>query len=825
LTSIIKGLQEKYGITINYDPDLLANYLVTSQALTDDLEADLTTALLGTNLEHIEIDGRWVIAKGEPKARTICGRLLNSNDEPLPFTNILVDRKVFTSDSLGDYRFISESTLNTVVEFSYLGYSPLRLPISHWRTGKCQDLRMRVDTSLALSEVVVYDYILKGITKSRVDNGLTINYQKLMSDFSSIQRDAFSTLQLLPGIKAIDDSAMGLYIHGASPSQNLVLWEEATLYDPGHLFGMISPINPQTIAEMKIYKDGADPYYDSRVGGIIDISAGDEIEKNWSLGLGQSLTTSHGFIKGPLYKDKVSISLAGRMSANRLFESPTITNYSGKVFQATKIEDEMADADDGILDADFNLDFADWNAKLIGQISPKTKVMASYMANTNSLFYFSKYEEDFFSAQDAIDYESEIASVSLSHNWSARSQTKIVWTYSNYMNTYEFNLEDAVSFDTIYGNSTVNNIRESGLKVVHSSQINDDHHLNLGVDANTKSVFFQFQDRVEEDENFEEENSSDFISPFFTYNWNAKHFDLSVSMRSSLFTAAEIWRHAPRLAINMPLTTSLSLNASAGRHYQFISQFETFYTNDLGINNSIWLLNEEDDDEFLNSDKYTLGLVYSKNNWQIDLNFFSNTTRDITTITSSIDRETFGDILGQSRALGMDLSISKKWDRLNLWINYSLNENLFDLGDEEVLTFNANQFQRHHLNFVTAYTLGQWTFSGVFHYSSGLPYTQAARIVEVDDGEDVFYEIEIDEFNGGQLPSISRIDLGIGYSKRLGSRLILDANLTMRNLLNRRNLFAREFLLIEDEYEMPEILTVNKRLLPRTPQISLTLRY
>ena len=413
----------------------------------------------------------WVIAVGQPKPRTICGLLLDINGQPLPFANIQTGSKVNTSDSLGYFRFQSTSTLNALVEFTYLGFETKKLPVKHWIDGKCKNIQMEVDTSLAFNEIVVIDYILRGISKSKVDNGLTINYPKLISEFSSIERDAFNALQLLPGIKSIDDSAMGLYIHGATPSQNLVLWEDATLYDPGHLFGMISPINPQSISEIRVYKDGADPYYDSRVGGVIDISSEDEVISKWSAGIGQSLTTSHGFLKGPLWKDKVSIALSGRLSATTFFESPTISNYSGKVFQATKIDNEQEDVDDGLLDADFTLDFTDWNAKLVAQLTPKTKVMASYMSNTNSLFYFSQYFDDDFSANDAVDYSNVVSSATLSHTWSPSMETKIVWTYSDFMNIYEFNLEDAFSQDTIYGNSSSNNINETGLKLVHSLRL------------------------------------------------------------------------------------------------------------------------------------------------------------------------------------------------------------------------------------------------------------------------------------------------------------------------------------------------------------------
>ena len=329
---------------------------------------------------------------------------------------------------------------------------------------------------------------------------------------------------------------------------------------------------------------------------------------------------------------------------------------------------------------------------------------------------------------------------------------------------------------------------------------------------------------MDEEENYEEENSSDFLSPFLRYRWQSKFINLSLGLRSNYFSAADIWRHAPRLAINIPVNSSISLNASAGRYYQFISQLETFYTNDLSINNSIWLLNDEDDNDILNSEKFTLGLVYSKNNWQVDLDLYSNTTKGITTITSSINRETFGDILGQSRAKGMDLSVSKKWKGLNVWLNYSLSENRFDLEEEDVITFDANQFQRHHLNFITTYSLGNWTLSGIFHYSSGLPYTDASRVEEIEeDNGDTYFEIVIDEFNGEQLPSITRVDFGLGYSTNLGSSMKLEANFTLRNILNKRNLFAREFLLVEEDEEAPEILTVDKRLLPRTPQVSINL--
>ena len=115
--------------------------------------------------------------------------------------------------------------------------------------------------------MVVKDYILDGVTEGDAYSSVNLNYDQITNWQTNVEQDLFKTVQLIPGINSVDESATNLSIRGSSADQNLLIWEGAKLYEPGHLFGMISAVNPFVVHQMKVYKGVFEPKYDNVVGG------------------------------------------------------------------------------------------------------------------------------------------------------------------------------------------------------------------------------------------------------------------------------------------------------------------------------------------------------------------------------------------------------------------------------------------------------------------------------------------------------------------------------------------------------------------------------
>ena len=221
---------------------------------------------------------------------------------------------------------------NQKITISYLGYISTTFMAQEFDVTKCKNILLRIDKYLFGSEIVVTDYILDGITEGEGYGAVNMSYDRLSNDHTNIEQDILKTAQLIPGITSIDESASNLQIRGGTADQNLILWEQATLYGPGHLFGMVSTINPFIVDQVKIYKGIFEPNYDNRVGGIVDMSLSDSVAAGFHGGVGTTFTEAHAFMEIPIVDKKLSLLAAGRKTINGIYNSPTLVNYSTKIF-------------------------------------------------------------------------------------------------------------------------------------------------------------------------------------------------------------------------------------------------------------------------------------------------------------------------------------------------------------------------------------------------------------------------------------------------------------------------------------------------------------
>jgi len=172
----------------------------------------------------------------------------------------------------------------------------------------------------------------------------------------------------LPGITSLDETASNLTIRGAAADQNLILWEDAPVYNSGHFFGMVSSINPFSLDNIKIHNGVCSASYENRLGGVIDMSMSDDIPTKLGIGIGATMTEVHADIKLPLVKDKLGAYISVRSSFSEYIDdNVAFTNYGEKVFQSTEFLDDMEEEDQS--DTELSLGYGDLNAKLIFRIN------------------------------------------------------------------------------------------------------------------------------------------------------------------------------------------------------------------------------------------------------------------------------------------------------------------------------------------------------------------------------------------------------------------------------------------------------------------------
>jgi len=579
---------------------------------------------------------------------------------------------------------------------------------------------------------------------------------------------------------------------------------------------MISAINPYVIEEVQVFKGVFDPRYDNRVGGIIDLSLGDSIHQQFQGSIGSTLTEAHASVKVPIIKDKLALTLSGRNTINSLINSPTITNYSNKVFQDTRINEEQEAVQEGERAAQQQLNFYDLNTKVIFKPLPNWTLKGSWFRTHNTFVYESIFLEEELISKDDVFFETQAYNISSQFTIQSDWQLKVGYSSSAYDNDYNFSLADAG--DDLWSPFL---------------------SFSAGYDYNIKEVNFNIDiDDTDFDEPTEDLNklTGHFHNTYIGFSFQQEKWRINGGLRNTYYQDLQQNRISPRLNLQYGVSKNLKLKLSGGIFQQYISQLKEFGDNDLGLNNQVWIINQvagDDEEEVQSAKKVAGGIVFHNKGWLVDVEAYFNRTDGLSTFNPTFNSSAGNELdfsLGSSSAKGLDLLVKKRWREYHVWLNYSLskvNFNFPDIPDIGDTAFPASNDQRHQLSLVNTWTYKNWNFSLNYQFKTGLPFTQALGIEEAtefneeEEIEETFSFIEFGGPNEQKLKNYSRLDLGVSYRPKFkNTNLQAEITFSLINLLNANNIFSRDSFIDDSEEDEPILFEVNRRLLKRTPLVS-----
>lgn len=834
LEDVFQEIENQTDWIFNYNPNIVSPHSFSGKLELTPNENWLTQLFEKMPLDFKILENGIIVFPQEAREIQICGRVKDYLSEtPLAFANIITNDKIHgtQTDENGYFEFSFSAYKNQEFTISYIGYQNHTIPIRTFPKEDCPHYFLKINPDLFGGEIIVTDYILDGITQGEAYSSTTIDYHRLSKNQPNIEQDLLKTTQFLPGVSSIDESAANILIRGGTADQNLMVWEGATLYQPGHLFGMISTINPFVVDKVGVYKGVFHPSHDNRVGGLIDISLSDSIPENWQGGFGTTLSEAHAFSHFPIVKNKLSVTLAGRKTINGLFPSPTLNNYLGKVFQETLIDDQRDDIEEGYGEADQGLSFYDWNAKILIQPFEKLSLKASYFNSHDVFRYESLFTEDNFESFDSVQFKSAALNLSANYEWNKYWKSEISYKSSNYANDYHTFSADILEEEEegeFFSSRGFNDIKDQTFVFSNHLQFFPEWNVQFGYDYDTKEVNFNYSTRAafEEDESDENFAGAAFHNGFMAFNYKNKNWQLNGGLRGTYYSTNESFAWSPRLNIQYALNENVKLRASAGILQQYISQLMEFGENELNINHRIWVLSENEGGAFQRSQKISTGLIFNKNGWLIDAEIYQNQTKDLFTFSLQLEIEGQDFSVGDATARGLDILVKKRWNNYQLWLSYALSKVDFYFPEIQGNAFSAPHDQRHNLSIINSFQHKNWNFSMSYQFRSGLPYSVPAFVKEIEEvneeGElEQFYELEYEVVNSQRLPLYSRLDLGVHYQIPFkSSRLKSEIAFSLINLLNQSNTFSRNYFLEDiDDDDVPEILFIERELLRITPQM------
>jgi hypothetical protein len=245
---------------------------------------------------------------------TISGYVKDSkNGEELIGATVIIKELPATGVSTNSYGFFSitipEGTYT--VSSQFLGYDPKITQVTLNKNTKLDFVLS--ETQQTLNEVVV--------TEERKNDNITKNEMGVDKlDIQQIknipvlfgEKDVLKTLQLLPGVKSSGDGNSGFYVRGGTADQNLILLDEATVYNASHLLGFFSVFNSDAIKDVTLYKGTQPADYGGRLSSVLDIKMNDGNDKKFGVSGGIGLISSRLNIEGPIVKDKGSFMISAR---------------------------------------------------------------------------------------------------------------------------------------------------------------------------------------------------------------------------------------------------------------------------------------------------------------------------------------------------------------------------------------------------------------------------------------------------------------------------------------------------------------------------------
>jgi len=601
------------------------------------------------------------------------------------------------------------------------------------------------------------------------------------------EADIIKAVQLLPGIKSAGDGLSGFYVRGGGADQNLILLDEATVYNASHLLGFFSVFNGDAIKDLNLYKGAIPAQYGGRLSSVMDIRMNEGNMKKFSAQGGIGILSSRLTLQGPIKKEKGSFIVSGRRTYADVF---------------LKLSPELKDN---------SLYFYDFNAKANYELGPKDRIFISgyfgqdkfkfgdifsqywgnrtFTARWNHLFgnkLFSNLSfifSDFYFGFSVKANEENFKYSSGIRNYGLR------WSLDYFLNDknhVKFGLE-----------STSQTFQSGKVEITGQSNLNDfsipkNHGLENGIyiqneQTITKRLSFNYGLRY---------NLFFLLGPGNVYTWN--NAETKFPTDTTTYTSGELMKtyHGlePRFSFAYRMNESSAVKGSYSRTRQNVHQVSS---GSASLPTDIWIpsttvVKPQIADQVAigyfknfkdNMFETSIELYYKKMYNQIE---FKNGSDAF--LNPYLDNSL---AFGEAWSYGSEFFIKKSKGKTIGWISYTLSktERKFDLiNDGE--PYPARYDRRHDLSVVVNRVLSKrWVASAIFVYRTGDAVTLPSGKYIIDGQVVPYYESR----NSYRMPDYHRLDLSATLNGKPGKKFESSWNFSVYNAYGRKNPFSYSF--------------------------------
>ncbi|WP_081212402.1 TonB-dependent receptor [Salegentibacter sediminis] len=737
---------------------------------------------------------------------TLSGTITDAaSNETLIGVNVLIP-SLNTGVVTNEYGFYSlkipEGTFEMVI--SYLGFQTISEEITvSGQTSRNFKLK---ESSEILDEIVISQRS-EGLNIKKPEmslNRLSINtIQKMPVIFGEV--DVIKSLLLLPGVSNAGEGSSGFNVRGGAVDQNLILLDEATIYNSSHLFGFFSVFNPDAIKDLKLYKGGIPAKYGGRVSSVLDIYQRDGNSRELKMQGGIGAISSRLLAEGPIVKDKGSFLIGGRSSYAHLFLKFTDNENSAYFYDLnTKLSYRLDDKN--------KIYFSGYFGRDVFSLSRNFK--NTYGNAVLNLRWNHIFSDNIFSNLSVIysDYYYGLTLGFVGFNWdSGIKNLNLKYDFDHYLNDtfqlkygfqntyYDFNPGEIEPIDESSGINyfKLNNKHAFESAVYFSAEHNISEKFSAEYGLRYSGFF-----RLGPDELSTYEDDSPVI-----YNKDRDIYEEAEPIGSQSYERAKIISSFGNFEPRLSIAYSFDLNQSVKASYNRMTQYLHLISNTSSPTPlDVWTPSGP----FIEPqilDQYALGYFRNFKDGAYSLEaetFYKKVKNRIDYVNganlianNNIERVILN---GKSRAYGLEILFRKNEGRFTGWLAYTLSKaeqktpgrTPVETGINGGDWYNSNYNKTHDVSFTASYEANKkWEFNANFSFQTGLPSTFPTAQYSYENITVPVYSPR----NSNRLPAYHRLDLSANYNPKISSEKDFKSSWSfgIYNVYNRKNAYSLTF--------------------------------
>jgi hypothetical protein len=670
--------------------------------------------------------------------------------------------------------------------YNYVGYVPVVSTISlkHDTT-----LDIALTTNNNLQEVVISN------KRPNNDNVLSTQMGVDRLDMTQVnnvpvifgEKDILKTISLLPGVKQASEGNTGYYVRGGASDQNLILLDEATVYNASHLFGFFSTFNSDAIKDVSLYKGGMPAQYGGRLASVLDVKMNEGNNKEYTAEGGIGLIASRIKVEGPIVKDKGSFMISARRTYIDFFlKASPDSNVRGS-----------------------SIYFYDLNAKINYHFDEKNAIYLSGYFGKDVLGLKNTFGTNWGNATGTLRFN---------HLFNSKLFSNTSFIYSN----YNYTIQSFITDNQFKATSAINDLN---LKEDLQYFISSKHSLSFGFNAVNHDL------------------APGSISSSATSSIKNKNIQSRYGLETAAYISDE-WHITNKLNLLYGLRLSDMILKGPGTFNTYdvagnISSSKTYSSGQ--VVKSYLNLEPRLSAAYTIDDQNSVKLSYNRNTQNIHIisNSTSSTPTDLYVLSSNnikpgiadqvstgyfknfsenlfefsgevyykwlqnqIDYKNGADLIanpnvesqlvyGTGRAYGLELFLKKRYGKFNGWISYTLSKTEGKFNSINNGNYFPNKYdQTHDVSVVGIYQLNKkWTFSSTFVYATGNSVTYPTGKYNVGGLTTYYYSSR----NGYREPSTNHLDIGATLDGKQHKKYHSSWTFSIYNAYNHRNPYTITF--------------------------------